>query len=67
MDTAVPDEKAEVRDEKAQDITEKGETIGSEWSHEGLELHPKPTSDPLDPLNWSSFKKHSILAIVMWM
>lgn len=27
--------------------------------------HPQATSDPLDPLNWSSFRKHTILAIVM--
>lgn len=33
--------------------------------HDGFRLHPQPTSDPLDPLNWSSFRKHSILAIVM--
>ncbi|OQE18840.1 hypothetical protein PENFLA_c020G09484 [Penicillium flavigenum] len=32
----------------------------------GVILHPQPTSDPLDPLNWSSLRKHSILAIVMW-
>ena len=32
---------------------------------DGLVLHPQPTSDPLDPLNWSSLKKHAILAIVM--
>jgi hypothetical protein len=28
-------------------------------------MHPQPTSDPLDPLNWSFLRKHSILAIVM--
>ncbi|KAH8697835.1 putative MFS transporter [Talaromyces proteolyticus] len=27
--------------------------------------HPQPTSDPLDPLNWSNFQKHLILSIVM--
>ncbi|CAI7654520.1 unnamed protein product [Penicillium bialowiezense] len=32
----------------------------------GVTLHPQPTSDPLDPLNWSNLRKHSILAIVMW-
>ncbi|KIW21382.1 hypothetical protein PV08_01962 [Exophiala spinifera] len=32
---------------------------------DGVRLHPQPTSDPLDPLNWSSFQKHSILAIIM--
>jgi len=33
---------------------------------DGIRVHPQPTSDPLDPLNWSSFRKHSILAIVMF-
>lgn len=27
--------------------------------------HPQPTSDPLDPLNWSRFQKNGILSIVM--
>ncbi|KAI4215982.1 MAG: hypothetical protein LQ351_001478 [Letrouitia transgressa] len=34
---------------------------------DGMRLHPQPTSDPLDPLNWSSLKKHTILAIVMFL
>ncbi|KAJ9664904.1 hypothetical protein H2201_004956 [Coniosporium apollinis] len=32
---------------------------------DGIRLHPQPTSDPLDPLNWTSLKKHTILAVVM--
>lgn len=32
---------------------------------DGIRLHPQPTSDPLDPLNWSRWKKGGILAIVM--
>jgi hypothetical protein len=36
-------------------------------SRNGVPLHPQPTDDPLDPLNWTSFKKHIILAIVMWL
>lgn len=32
---------------------------------DGIKLHPQPTSDPLDPLNWSSSRKHGILALVM--
>ncbi|OGM48759.1 MFS transporter [Aspergillus bombycis] len=32
---------------------------------DGVRLHPPPTSDPLDPLNWSRVQKHSILGIVM--
>lgn len=31
----------------------------------GIRLHPQPTFDPLDPLNWSSLQKHGILSIVM--
>lgn len=34
-------------------------------SHNGMKLHPQPTTDPLDPLNWTFVRKHSILAIVM--
>ena len=32
---------------------------------DGLRVHPQPTTDPLDPLNWSPWRKSSILAIVM--
>lgn len=42
------------------------ESYESGVTKNGMRLHPQPTSDPLDPLNWSSFKKHLILAIVMW-
>ena len=28
-------------------------------------VHPQPTTDTLDPLNWSTLQKHVILAIVM--
>lgn len=31
----------------------------------GMKLHPQPTSDPLDPLNWSTARKNSILVILM--
>lgn len=31
----------------------------------GMPLQPQPTSDPLDPLNWTNFRKHSALVIVM--
>lgn len=35
-------------------------------SKHGIRLHPQPVvSDPLDPLNWSAWRKHTILAIVM--
>lgn len=33
---------------------------------DGFKLHPQPTADPLDPLNWSSLWKHTILGIVMF-
>ncbi len=42
-----------------------GETYDGGVTKNGLRLHPQPTADPLDPVNWSSFKKHTILAIVM--
>jgi hypothetical protein len=32
----------------------------------GIRLHPQPTADSLDPLNWSSLQKHGILSIVMF-
>lgn len=35
-------------------------------SKDGIKIHPQPTSDPLDPLNWSAFKKNTILGIVMF-
>lgn len=34
---------------------------------DGITTHPLPTADPLDPLNWSFAKKHTILAIVMYL
>ena len=34
---------------------------------DGFRLHPQPTTDPLDPLNWSKFRKHSILGVVMYL
>ena len=33
----------------------------------GVVLRPQPTADPLDPLNWSWLKKHTILGIVMYL
>jgi hypothetical protein len=33
---------------------------------DGSKVHPPPTTDPLDPLNWSTMQKHVILAIVMF-
>lgn len=31
---------------------------------DGIQVHPQPTSDPLDPLNWSFLRKHTILGTV---
>ena len=30
-------------------------------------LHPQPTADPCDPLNWSRLRKNTILGIVMYL
>lgn len=35
------------------------------FGHSIHTLFPQPVDDPLDPLNWSFFQKHGILAIVM--
>lgn len=53
---------------RARDVPEHSleESYESGVTKDGMRLHPQPTSDPLDPLNWSSFKKHLILSIVMW-
>lgn len=32
----------------------------------GMGKFPQPTTDVLDPLNWSTIQKHSILAIIMF-
>lgn len=42
-----------------------GSGIGDEVRRDGMKLHPQPTVDPLDPLNWSWTQKNTILAIVM--
>ncbi|KAI9730351.1 MAG: hypothetical protein M1834_005861 [Cirrosporium novae-zelandiae] len=48
-------------------MTEKGALAEThpELLKDGMHLHPQPTSDPLDPLNWTSIRKHSVLGIVM--
>lgn len=52
-------EKAALATGDVETVIEGGVTEG------GLRVHPQPTSDPLDPLNWSPWRKHSILAFVM--
>ena len=39
--------------------------FGTIVTRDGVRVHPQPTIDPLDPLNWSSVRKNSILAITM--
>jgi hypothetical protein len=36
------------------------------FEQDGVRVHPQPTSDPLDPLNWSKLQKNGILGIVMF-
>ena len=33
----------------------------------GKELFPAPTTDPLDPLNWPTWRKYICIIIVMYM
>ncbi|KAI9832279.1 MAG: hypothetical protein M1819_004457 [Sarea resinae] len=60
---------AKMEDEEPSGLEDKeaGEVLETGLTKDGMMLHPQPTADPLDPLNWSSFRKHSILGIVMWM
>lgn len=37
---------------------------GGAVTRDGIQVHPQPTADSLDPLNWTSWRKHSILAII---
>lgn len=67
-------------DEKKADLEQNGDGILKEKQEidlgpspvdnvvtkDGMRMHPQPTTDPLDPLNWSGVRKHSILAIVMF-
>ncbi|KAL8709233.1 MAG: hypothetical protein Q9220_005976 [cf. Caloplaca sp. 1 TL-2023] len=59
--------KPESFNEKAALGLEKGRDEDAGIVKDGIRLHPEPTADPLDPLNWSSAKKHTILAIVMYL
>lgn len=55
-------------DEKAEDGTIAPHPPGADnvVMKDGIRVHPQPTSDPLDPLNWTTFQKHTILAIIMY-
>lgn len=61
------DVKKEELDEKSTPIGIVEQPDGLAILKDGMRLHPQPTSDPLDPLNWSSLKKHTVLAIVMYL
>ena len=46
---------------------EVADSYGTSLGKDGKQLHPRPTKDPKDPLNWTCYRKHSILALVMYM
>lgn len=51
--------------EKGVQVQLQGKTALNDPQSENPQVFPKPTTDPLDPLNWSGFRKHTILGIVM--
>lgn len=55
--------------EAEQDVMKAGRDISVDVAvaKNGLKLQPQPTADPLDPLNWTSLRKHTILVIVMYL
>lgn len=61
------EQSANASSDQLPDSTEKGAQLVGDTTvnKSGIKVHPQPTSDPLDPLNWSSLQKHVILAIVM--
>ena len=52
--------------EKGVQVQLQGKTPLNDPQSDDPQVFPKPTADPLDPLNWSSFRKHTILGIVMF-
>ena len=46
---------------------EVADSYGTSLGRDEKQLHPRPTKDPKDPLNWTAYRKHTILALVMWM
>ena len=46
--------------------TEHGASEAAIVMRDGVKVHPQPTADPLDPLNWSAWRKNTILGIVMF-
>jgi hypothetical protein len=53
-------------DEKQSSPIELGVIGETTLEQNGIKIYPQPTSDPLDPLNWSRLEKHTILGIVMF-
>ena len=48
-------------------VAEKSRGAETDVTTKESQVHPQPTSDPLDPLNWPRWRKFIILGIVMWM
>ncbi|KAL5363400.1 major facilitator superfamily domain-containing protein [Aspergillus floccosus] len=72
MSTTALSMKDEAESTKKEQITKTMDAMGRvneekphTAEHNGLKIHPQPTSDLLDPLNWSRLQKHTILGIVM--
>jgi hypothetical protein len=58
-------EKSALSPQDEQIVAEKPQRV-VRLTKDGFKMHPQPVdADPLDPLNWTSVQKHSILAIVM--
>ncbi len=68
-ETAVIEKKYPLRDDTEKDVcaTYTGSSLGVVVRKDGAILHPQPTADPLDPLNWSWARKHIILGIVIYL
>ncbi|KAK4446759.1 MFS transporter [Podospora aff. communis PSN243] len=63
---ATDPEKQQKKDEKSSPVLLPTVTDELVLGKDGFALFPQPVlSDELDPLNWSSFQKHTILAIIM--
>lgn len=63
MHPKIIDEEKGKRDDAA--AGSHAESMDQGVTRDGIRLHPQPTADPLDPLNWSRLQKNSILGIVM--
>jgi hypothetical protein len=68
-ETAAIEKKYPLREDTEKDVfaTFTGSSLGGVVRKDGAILHPQPTADPLDPLNWSWARKHIILGIVIYL